>query len=104
MQHAGEIYGERAILATEVRELQSRLLSLCDERDRSLAVLDEVLLTLASCSTRMTISSLEIMKLFLNSILDMWLYGFMRNVVAHTSHFDSLVLQAVDYLVLISED
>ncbi|PKI70598.1 uncharacterized protein LOC116187927 isoform X2 [Punica granatum] len=40
--HAGEIYGERAILATEVRELQSRLLSLSDERDRSLAILDEM--------------------------------------------------------------
>ncbi|XAR61228.1 hypothetical protein NMG60_11034873 [Bertholletia excelsa] len=40
--HAGEVYGERAILATEVRELQSRLLSLSDERDKSLAVLDEM--------------------------------------------------------------
>lgn len=43
LQHAGEVYGEKAILATEVRELQCRLLSLSDERDKSLAILDEVL-------------------------------------------------------------
>ncbi|KAJ8547503.1 hypothetical protein K7X08_011089 [Anisodus acutangulus] len=41
--HAGEVYGEKAILATEVKELQSRLLDLADERDKSLAVLDETL-------------------------------------------------------------
>lgn len=41
-QRAGEVYGEKAILATELRELQSRVLSLSDERDKSLAVLDEV--------------------------------------------------------------
>jgi len=40
--HAGEVYGEKAILATEVRELQSRLLSVSDERDKSLAILDEM--------------------------------------------------------------
>ncbi|XP_027364217.1 uncharacterized protein LOC113871349 isoform X2 [Abrus precatorius] len=40
--HAGEVYGEKAILATELKELQSRLLSLSDERDRSLAILDEM--------------------------------------------------------------
>ncbi|KAK4731905.1 hypothetical protein R3W88_024893 [Solanum pinnatisectum] len=39
--HAGEVYGEKSILATEVKELQSRLLGLADERDKSLAVLDE---------------------------------------------------------------
>ncbi|KAG7967461.1 hypothetical protein I3843_08G100100 [Carya illinoinensis] len=39
--HAGEVYGEKAILATEVRDLQSQLLSMSDERDRSLAILDE---------------------------------------------------------------
>ncbi|KAJ8543181.1 hypothetical protein K7X08_005704 [Anisodus acutangulus] len=44
--HAGEVYGEKAILATEVKELQSRLLGLADERDKSLAVLDEMLQTL----------------------------------------------------------
>jgi len=49
LQHAGEVYGEKAILATELKELQSRLLSLSDERDKSLAILDEVLCTLA-CS------------------------------------------------------
>ncbi|KAI9071558.1 hypothetical protein K1719_046491 [Acacia pycnantha] len=40
--HAGEVYGEKAILATEMKELQSRLLSLSDEKSISLQVLDEV--------------------------------------------------------------
>ncbi|XP_073142419.1 uncharacterized protein [Henckelia pumila] len=40
--HAGEVYGEKAILATELRELQSRLLLLSDEKDKSLAVVDEM--------------------------------------------------------------
>ncbi|KAK6164690.1 hypothetical protein DH2020_001554 [Rehmannia glutinosa] len=40
--HAGEVYGEKAILATELRELQSHVLSLSDERDKSLEVLDEI--------------------------------------------------------------
>lgn len=44
-QHAGEVYGEKAILATELRELQSRALSLSVERDKYLVVLDEVLLS-----------------------------------------------------------
>ncbi|XP_050363769.1 uncharacterized protein LOC126782551 [Argentina anserina] len=44
--HAGEVYGEKAILATEVRELQCRLLGLSDERDKSLAILDEMRETL----------------------------------------------------------
>ncbi|KAM7521566.1 hypothetical protein LguiA_011468 [Lonicera macranthoides] len=44
--HAGEVYGEKAILATEVRELQTRLLSLSDKRDKSLAILDEMRHTL----------------------------------------------------------
>lgn len=42
LQHAGEVYGEKAILATEAKELQSRLLCLSDERDKALATLDEV--------------------------------------------------------------
>ncbi|XP_078445076.1 uncharacterized protein LOC144714249 isoform X2 [Wolffia australiana] len=33
--HAGEIYGERAILVTEAKELQSRLLSLTEQRQDS---------------------------------------------------------------------
>ncbi|KAK4558464.1 hypothetical protein RGQ29_007984 [Quercus rubra] len=41
-KHAGEVYGEKSILATEVRELQSRILSLADERDKSLAILNEM--------------------------------------------------------------
>ncbi|KAM1001524.1 hypothetical protein TB2_007899 [Malus domestica] len=40
--HAGEVFGEKAILATEARELQSRLLNLSDERDKSLAILNEM--------------------------------------------------------------
>ncbi|KAK7277662.1 hypothetical protein RJT34_22677 [Clitoria ternatea] len=40
--HAGEVYGEKAILATELKELQSRLLSLSDERDKSLSILNEM--------------------------------------------------------------
>ncbi|GER39235.1 hypothetical protein STAS_15832 [Striga asiatica] len=40
--HAGEVYGEKAILATELRELQSHVLSLSDERDKSLAVLNQL--------------------------------------------------------------
>ena len=44
LQHTGEVYGEKAILVTEVRELQSRVLSLSDERDKALAILDEVLI------------------------------------------------------------
>lgn len=36
------MYGEKAILATELRELQSRVHSLSDDRDESLADLDEV--------------------------------------------------------------
>ncbi|KAL8513557.1 hypothetical protein ACS0TY_012869 [Phlomoides rotata] len=44
--YSGEVYGEKAILGTELRELQSRVLSLSDERDKSLAVLDEMKQTL----------------------------------------------------------
>lgn len=40
-QHAGEVYGEKSILATEVKELENRLLNLSEERNKSLAVLDE---------------------------------------------------------------
>ncbi|WOL03207.1 hypothetical protein Cni_G11927 [Canna indica] len=44
--HAGEIYGERAILATEAGELQSRFLSLLDEENKSLSVIGEIQKTL----------------------------------------------------------
>ncbi|XP_068338382.1 uncharacterized protein [Pyrus communis] len=44
--HAGEVFGEKAILATEARELQSRLLNLSDDRDKSLAILNEMCGTL----------------------------------------------------------
>lgn len=55
--HAGEVYGEKSILATEVKELQSRLLGLADERDKSLAVLDEMRQTL---EVRMAAAAKEI--------------------------------------------
>ncbi|XP_021747579.1 CAP-Gly domain-containing linker protein 1-like [Chenopodium quinoa] len=44
--HAGEVYGEKSILATEVRELQTRLLGLADDKDKSLIILDETRETL----------------------------------------------------------
>ncbi|WCJ21499.1 hypothetical protein M5689_003646 [Euphorbia peplus] len=40
--HTGEVYGEKSILATEVKELQGRLLSLSDERDKALSILNEM--------------------------------------------------------------
>eukprot|EP00268_Persea_americana_P014612 TRINITY_DN16532_c0_g2_i1.p1 TRINITY_DN16532_c0_g2~~TRINITY_DN16532_c0_g2_i1.p1 ORF type:complete len:577 (-),score=162.53 TRINITY_DN16532_c0_g2_i1:451-2181(-) len=40
--HAGEVFGERAILATEARELQSRLLYLSNEKEKSLSIIDEI--------------------------------------------------------------
>lgn len=40
--HAGEVYAERAILATELKELQLRLFALSDERKKSLAILEEM--------------------------------------------------------------
>ncbi|KAL6561194.1 hypothetical protein OROMI_016795 [Orobanche minor] len=40
--HASEVYGEKAIMAAELRELQSHVLSLSEERNKSLTVLDEM--------------------------------------------------------------
>ncbi|PIN03066.1 hypothetical protein CDL12_24422 [Handroanthus impetiginosus] len=45
-KHAGNVYGEKAILATELRELHSHVLCLSVERNKSLAVLDEMRQTL----------------------------------------------------------
>lgn len=42
MQYAGEVYGEKAILASEMRELQSRLRSLSEDRVKALAIINEV--------------------------------------------------------------
>ncbi|KAL0826461.1 PREDICTED: myosin heavy chain, non-muscle-like isoform X2 [Brassica oleracea var. oleracea] len=39
---AGEVYGEKSILTSEVNELENRLLNLSEERDKSLSVLDEM--------------------------------------------------------------
>ncbi|KAJ3686916.1 hypothetical protein LUZ61_016080 [Rhynchospora tenuis] len=44
--HAGEVYGERSILSTEARELQSRLLSLSDEKNKSLEIIEKIHRTL----------------------------------------------------------
>lgn len=43
LQHAAEVYGERVILSTEARELQSHLFRLLDERDKSIAIIVQVL-------------------------------------------------------------
>ncbi|XP_076934091.1 uncharacterized protein LOC143600226 [Bidens hawaiensis] len=40
--HAGEVNAEKAILATELKELQLRLFNLSDERNKALAVLEEM--------------------------------------------------------------
>ncbi|XP_076882647.1 uncharacterized protein LOC143531185 [Bidens hawaiensis] len=40
--HAGEVNAEKAILATELKELQLRLFTLSDERNKSLTILDEM--------------------------------------------------------------
>jgi hypothetical protein len=42
IQHAGEVFGERSILNTEARELQSRLQRLSEERNNYLDVIEEV--------------------------------------------------------------
>lgn len=42
IQHAGEVFGERSILTTEARELQSRLQRLSEERNSYLVVIEEV--------------------------------------------------------------
>lgn len=42
MQHACEVFGEKSILTTEARELQSRLQRLSDERKNYLVVIEEV--------------------------------------------------------------
>ncbi|KAJ6808863.1 laminin subunit beta-1-like [Iris pallida] len=44
--HAGDIHGEKAILSTEARELQSRLLSFSDEKERSFSIIEEIRQTL----------------------------------------------------------
>ncbi|GJN14386.1 hypothetical protein PR202_gb01209 [Eleusine coracana subsp. coracana] len=44
--HACEVFGEKSVLTTEARELQSRIQRLSDERDRYLAVIEEVRQTL----------------------------------------------------------
>ncbi|KAL6634788.1 hypothetical protein ACP70R_027459 [Stipagrostis hirtigluma subsp. patula] len=44
--HAGEVFGEKSILTTEARELQSRLQRLSDERNKYLVVIEEVRRTL----------------------------------------------------------
>lgn len=61
--HTGEVYGEKVILATEARELQSRLLSLSDERNKSLSVIEEIRQALearrSAAEEKMAIAELE---------------------------------------------
>ncbi|KAL9251717.1 hypothetical protein AKJ16_DCAP00017 [Drosera capensis] len=40
--HAGEVYGEKAILTTEMKELQAHLLCMSEERDESLSILNKM--------------------------------------------------------------
>ncbi|GAB2234292.1 hypothetical protein Drorol1_Dr00003539 [Drosera rotundifolia] len=40
--HAGEVNGEKAILTTEMKELQARLLCMSEERDESLSILNKM--------------------------------------------------------------
>lgn len=40
--HAGEVYGERAILATEARELRSRLVQLSADKDKAFCIIGEM--------------------------------------------------------------
>ncbi len=42
MQHAGEVYGEKSMLATESRELQSRLAKLKAENEKAFSAINEV--------------------------------------------------------------
>lgn len=44
--HASEVCGEKAILTTEARELQSRLQRLSDERNKNLVIIEEIRQTL----------------------------------------------------------
>ncbi|KAG2627548.1 hypothetical protein PVAP13_3KG128133 [Panicum virgatum] len=44
--HAGEVFGEKSILTTEARELQSRLQRLSDERNKYLVIIEEIHQTL----------------------------------------------------------
>ncbi|CAN8295802.1 unnamed protein product [Cochlearia groenlandica] len=44
--HAGEVFGEKSILAAEAKELENRLLNLTEERNKSLSALDEMRETL----------------------------------------------------------
>lgn len=46
---AGEVYGEKFTLASEARELQSRLLNLRDEKEKSLSIIEEIHQTLEAC-------------------------------------------------------
>ncbi|XP_010931961.1 uncharacterized protein [Elaeis guineensis] len=41
-KRAGEVYHEKSILTTEVQELQSRLINMSDERNKSLLILDKI--------------------------------------------------------------
>ncbi|CAN7038748.1 unnamed protein product [Brassica oleracea var. botrytis] len=46
--NAGEVYGEKSILATEAKELENRLLNLSEERNKSLAMRETLEIRLAA--------------------------------------------------------
>ncbi|KAL8143744.1 hypothetical protein V2J09_016776 [Rumex salicifolius] len=54
--HSGEVHEERAILTTEMKELESRLLSLSDVKEKSLSILDVIQKAL---QTRMAAAEME---------------------------------------------
>ncbi|KAG0502681.1 hypothetical protein HPP92_002753 [Vanilla planifolia] len=60
---AGEVYGERSILATEARELQSRLLRMSEEKTEHLSITEEILRALegrlAAAKDEIAAASLE---------------------------------------------
>ncbi|XP_038988210.1 uncharacterized protein LOC103705094 isoform X2 [Phoenix dactylifera] len=41
-KRAGEVYHEKSILTTEIQELQSQIINMSDERNKSLLILDEI--------------------------------------------------------------
>lgn len=61
--HAGEVYGERSILAAEARELQSRLLKISEERNEYLSITEEIFRALetrkAAAHDEITAANLE---------------------------------------------
>ncbi|KAK8928220.1 hypothetical protein KSP39_PZI017310 [Platanthera zijinensis] len=64
--HAGEVYGERSILAAEARELQSRLLKMSEERNEYLSITEELFRSLearkAAAESEIAAAELEMLE------------------------------------------